>query len=80
MNRRGFFKAFAALPLVGVAALAKSVKPPNEPDHVLEGVVLIKGALRVEGANTGTALIAGDLDAMSTDYKNVGFIVQGPER
>lgn len=60
MNRRDFFSVFAALPVVGLAAVAKAVKPDNEPDHVLDGKVLVRGTLVVEGVQTGIALHAGD--------------------
>jgi len=60
MKRRDFFGVFAALPLVGLSAVAKAARPKNEPDHVLDGKVLVRGTLVVEGVETGTALYAGD--------------------
>lgn len=76
MNRRGFFKAFAALPIVGVAALAKSVKPADEPDHILNGKVLVRGTLEVEGIDSGVALYAGD----GKPSNNPAIYAVGPTR
>lgn len=74
MNRRGFFRVFAALPIVGVAALAKSVKPADEPDHILNGKVLVRGTLEVEGVDSGAALYAGD----GKPPRGIAFYAVGP--
>jgi hypothetical protein len=80
MNRRNFFGALLGIPFVGAAVLAKAAKAnPKEPDIVLEGNVVVKGAFKVEGIQTGTALYAGDADAMERDMYT-GMYCMGSKR
>lgn len=79
MNRRSFFSVLLGLPVVGVAALLKSTKDKNAPDHVLEGNVLIRGGLAVEGIETGTALIAGDCNVPMVN-STAAWYVKGASR
>lgn len=75
MDRRSFFKIFAALPVVGLAAIA--AKDPKTPDHVLKGNVVIEGSLIVNGVKTGTALAAGDIPKDSIKGPHAGMYCIG---
>lgn len=77
MDRRSFFRIFAALPVVGVAAMASAGKDPKEPDHVLKGNVVIEGSLVVNGVETGTALAAGDVPSGSIKGQYAGMYCVG---